>query len=180
MLLAVRGLQMGTGASAGSERDRLLGERLLTIEWQQREVPEKTVTEPGTWLLVSTSEAADMVATQLTDALKVHDAQMHDDVLAAASRPPGARPNGCATSSTPVRSTAWSSSPDRRTATRTSRCLRSRAASTSSIWCASPASCPKCLGRTAPAVRRDPQRPDGAWPATAPTSSRAACVVCCG
>ncbi|MDT5222472.1 MAG: polyketide synthase 5, partial [Mycobacterium sp.] len=75
VLLAVRGLQMGTGASQSSERDRLLGERLLTIEWQQRELPQQTVTEPGNWLLVSTSEGTDMVATQLTDALKMHDAQ---------------------------------------------------------------------------------------------------------
>ncbi len=75
VLLAVRGLQMGTGASPSSERDRVLGERLLTIEWQQRELPETTMTEPGTWLLISTSDATDMLATALTDALKVHDAQ---------------------------------------------------------------------------------------------------------
>ncbi|MCQ4360128.1 type I polyketide synthase [Mycobacterium gordonae] len=74
VLLAVRGLQMGTGASASSERDRVLAERLLTIEWQRRELPEKTVTEPGNWLLISTADASDMMATQLTDALKVHDA----------------------------------------------------------------------------------------------------------
>ncbi|MGB9226970.1 acyltransferase domain-containing protein, partial [Mycobacterium sp.] len=75
VLLAVRGLQMGTGASPGSERDRVLGERLVTIEWQQRGLPDKTVTEPGTWLLISTCDAADMAATELTDALKLHDAQ---------------------------------------------------------------------------------------------------------
>ena len=93
VLLAVRGLQMGTGASQSSERDRLLGERLLTIEWQQRELPEKTVTEPGNWLLVSTSDGTDMVATQLTDALKMHDAQsttmswpLHSDHEAEARR----------------------------------------------------------------------------------------------
>ncbi|OBK15485.1 sulfolipid-1 biosynthesis phthioceranic/hydroxyphthioceranic acid synthase, partial [Mycobacterium asiaticum] len=74
-LVAVRGLEMGTGAPAGSERDRVLNERLLTIEWRQRELPEQTVTEPGAWLLISTSDAADMAATQLTDVLKVHDAQ---------------------------------------------------------------------------------------------------------
>jgi polyketide synthase 5 len=74
VLLAVRGLQMGTGASASSERDRVLAERLLTIEWQRRELPEKTVTEPGNWLLISTADASDMMATQLTDALKMHDA----------------------------------------------------------------------------------------------------------
>ncbi len=93
VVLAVRGLQMGTGASATSERDRILGERLLTIEWQQRELPDKTVTEPGTWLLISTCDAADMAATELTDALKMHDAQcttmswpQHADHAAQAQR----------------------------------------------------------------------------------------------
>ncbi|SON63809.1 Mycocerosic acid synthase-like polyketide synthase [Mycobacterium simulans] len=75
VLLVVRGLQMGTGVSQDSERDRVLGERLLTIEWHQRQLPDKAITEPGAWLLVSTSDAADLVATELIDALKVHDAQ---------------------------------------------------------------------------------------------------------
>ncbi|OBK40923.1 polyketide synthase [Mycobacterium kubicae] len=93
VLVTVRGLQMGTGASGTSERDRLLNERLLTIEWRQRDLPEKTVTEPGNWLLISTSDAADMTATQLTDALKMHDAQsttlswpLRDDHAAQAGR----------------------------------------------------------------------------------------------
>ncbi|MCV6974057.1 type I polyketide synthase [Mycobacterium bourgelatii] len=75
VLLVARGLQLGAGASRSSERDRVLGERLLTIEWHQHELPEKPITEPGTWLLVSTGEATDMLAAELTDALKVHDAQ---------------------------------------------------------------------------------------------------------
>ncbi|MDT5221170.1 MAG: polyketide synthase 5 [Mycobacterium sp.] len=75
VLMEVRGLQLGTGASPDSERDRVLGERLLTIEWQPRELPDKTLTDPGTWLLISTSDVADLTATALTDALKVYDAQ---------------------------------------------------------------------------------------------------------
>ncbi|MCV7077432.1 sulfolipid-1 biosynthesis phthioceranic/hydroxyphthioceranic acid synthase, partial [Mycobacterium szulgai] len=75
VVLAVRGLEMGTGVSQGSERDRVLGERLLTIEWQQRQLPENSHAEPGTWLLISTSDATELVAAELTDALKVHDAQ---------------------------------------------------------------------------------------------------------
>ncbi|MGV7507414.1 hypothetical protein PJN21_29420, partial [Mycobacterium kansasii] len=47
VLMTVRGLQLGTGASPDSERDRVLGERLLTVEWQRRELPDTTVTEPG-------------------------------------------------------------------------------------------------------------------------------------
>ena len=101
VLLAVRGLQMGTGASPSSERDRVLGERLLTIEWQQRELPEKTVTEPGTWLLISTSDAADMVATELTDALKMHDAQS-TTMSWPLQADHAARPSGCAISSRPA------------------------------------------------------------------------------
>ena len=40
VLLTIRGLQLGTGASETGDRDRVLGERLLTIEWQQRTLPE--------------------------------------------------------------------------------------------------------------------------------------------
>ncbi len=72
VLLTVRGLQMGTGVSAGNERDRLMAERLLTVEWQQRELPE-TATETGPLLLVSTSDAAAPLATAITDAMKLRD-----------------------------------------------------------------------------------------------------------
>ncbi|MBA2788515.1 polyketide synthase dehydratase domain-containing protein, partial [Mycobacterium canettii] len=75
VLLAVRGLQMGTGASQASERARVLGERLLGIEWHERELPENSHAEPGAWLLISTSAAADLLATELTDALKLREAQ---------------------------------------------------------------------------------------------------------
>ncbi|MFV3759639.1 sulfolipid-1 biosynthesis phthioceranic/hydroxyphthioceranic acid synthase [Mycobacterium tuberculosis] len=75
VVLAVRGLQLGTGASQASERARVLGERLLSIEWHERELPENSHAEPGAWLLISTCDATDLVAAQLTDALKVHDAQ---------------------------------------------------------------------------------------------------------
>ena len=40
VLLVVRGLLLGTGVSETADRDRLLNERLLTIEWQQRALPE--------------------------------------------------------------------------------------------------------------------------------------------
>ena len=74
VLLTVRGLQMGSGFSPSSDRARVMGERLLTIEWQRRELPEVATAEVGAFLLVSTSDAADLVATELTDALKLHDA----------------------------------------------------------------------------------------------------------
>ena len=73
--MTVRGLQMGLEISQSYERDRVLNERLLTIEWQQRALPEVAHTDAGAWLLVSTSTTADELATQLTDALKLNGAQ---------------------------------------------------------------------------------------------------------
>ena len=71
VLVSVHGLKLGTGMSEAAGRDRVLGERLLTIEWQQRTLPEAVAAAPGAWLLVSTSPTADVVATKLTDALKL-------------------------------------------------------------------------------------------------------------
>ena len=70
VLLAVHGLQVGNGASEGANRDRVLNERLLTIEWTQRTLPDVEHVGPGTCLLISTSATADVMATRLTDALK--------------------------------------------------------------------------------------------------------------
>ena len=72
VLLTVQGLQLGTGASESGNRDRVLNERLLTIEWQQRSAARgSTSPTAGPWLLISTSDAADVLATKLTDALKL-------------------------------------------------------------------------------------------------------------
>jgi polyketide synthase 5 len=75
VLLTVHGLQMGTGSSPNGERIRVMGERLLAVEWQKRELPEVAAAETGAFLLISTSDAADLVAAAFTDALKLHDAQ---------------------------------------------------------------------------------------------------------
>jgi polyketide synthase 5 len=75
VLSAVSGLTLGTGTSEAGERERLFGERLLTIEWQQRSLPQADETDPGSWLLVSTSTDADVAAAELADALKLHDAK---------------------------------------------------------------------------------------------------------
>lgn len=75
VVLTVRGLQMGTGVSASGERARVLGERLLTIEWQQRQLPDVATTDAGSWLFVSTTDAADLLAATLTDSMKLHDAE---------------------------------------------------------------------------------------------------------
>ncbi|WP_236147724.1 type I polyketide synthase [Mycolicibacterium sp. CH28] len=75
VLLSVQGLVCGTGATEEDRAHRLLNERLLTIEWQQRQLPELRHTDAGTWLLIGTTAGPDVVATSLTDALKHRGAQ---------------------------------------------------------------------------------------------------------
>jgi polyketide synthase 5 len=78
VLLAVRGLFLGTGVSEAGSRDRLMSERLLAVEWQQRELPEPEAADAGTWLLVGISSASggtNPLADGLAGALKLHDAQ---------------------------------------------------------------------------------------------------------
>ncbi|MGN6335545.1 sulfolipid-1 biosynthesis phthioceranic/hydroxyphthioceranic acid synthase [Mycobacterium sp.] len=75
VLLAARGLQLGTGASENVNRDRVLNERLLAIEWRQRTLPDVDHIGPGTCLLISTSASADVMATRLTNALKAEGAR---------------------------------------------------------------------------------------------------------
>ncbi len=74
VLVTVRGLRLGTGATENGNNDRVLATRLLTIEWRQREVPEVERTDAGAWLLIDTA-TTDAVATSLTDALRSHGAQ---------------------------------------------------------------------------------------------------------
>jgi polyketide synthase 5 len=73
VLLTVRGLEMSIAET--SERERLLSERLLTIDWQRRDLPEASHADPGAWLLIDASTAADVAATKLADALKLSGAQ---------------------------------------------------------------------------------------------------------
>ncbi len=75
VLLAVHGLLLGAGASEQGNRSRVLNERLLTIEWQSRKLPETDQTDSGPWLLISTAATADAKASALTDALATHGAQ---------------------------------------------------------------------------------------------------------
>jgi polyketide synthase 5 len=75
VLLTVRGLQMGTGLSPRATRARVMAERLLTVEWQQRDLPEVGSPETGAWLLVNTSDATEPMATALADAMKSHEAE---------------------------------------------------------------------------------------------------------
>ncbi|BBZ76968.1 polyketide synthase [Mycolicibacterium anyangense] len=74
VLLRVQGLRCGTGASEASQQDRMLADRLLTIEWQQRQLPEPPEAATGSWLLIHTA-AADTLGTALAGALKSHGVQ---------------------------------------------------------------------------------------------------------
>src|SRR5262249_5632572 len=73
VVLTVRGLEMRIAQT--SERDRVLSERLLTIDWQQRDLPEASYADPGAWLLIAAATDADVVTTKLTDALKLSGAE---------------------------------------------------------------------------------------------------------
>ncbi len=75
VLLRVQGLRCGTGESEEAQQDRVLSERLLTIEWQQRQLPEPSHVDAGSWLLISTTATADLVGATLTDTLKNQGAQ---------------------------------------------------------------------------------------------------------
>jgi polyketide synthase 5 len=55
VLLSAMGLQLGTGNTGKAHNERLLDERLLTIEWQQRELPRPEGSEQvvaGPWLVI--------------------------------------------------------------------------------------------------------------------------------
>lgn len=69
VLLTVEGLQLGTGMSAEGQQERTLADRLLSIEWLRRELPEVEYADGGSWLLISTAPSASGIATALTDAL---------------------------------------------------------------------------------------------------------------
>jgi acyl transferase domain-containing protein/acyl carrier protein len=73
VLLTARGLQMGTGASESSNRDRLLGESLLTIDWQRQSPPAAAEDQIGKWLLINTSDGSDLLTTILIDTFERHD-----------------------------------------------------------------------------------------------------------
>jgi polyketide synthase 3/4 len=71
VLMTVEGLRLAAGVSENDRADRVLNERLLTIEWEQRELPDVSQLDAGSWLLLNTSDAATALTTQLADALNV-------------------------------------------------------------------------------------------------------------
>ncbi|OBB75465.1 polyketide synthase [Mycobacterium sp. 852014-52144_SCH5372336] len=91
VLLVVEGLRLSTGTSEHDRRDRVFRERLLTVEWLRRQLPEPARTSSGKWLLISAT-AADLVAAALAGALSDLGAQctpmdwpQHADVIDSAA-----------------------------------------------------------------------------------------------
>src|SRR5579875_2562285 len=70
VLFVMQGGQWGARLSGDAQKERVLSERLLAIEWRQQELAEVEHADAGSWLLVSTAATADVVATKLADALK--------------------------------------------------------------------------------------------------------------
>ncbi|WP_131816271.1 SDR family NAD(P)-dependent oxidoreductase, partial [Mycolicibacterium porcinum] len=75
VLLSAQGLRLGTNASGSGHDDQVLSERLLTVEWRQRELPEVEYPDAGSWLLISASDSPDAVADRLSEILKATGAQ---------------------------------------------------------------------------------------------------------
>ena len=69
VLLTVSGLRLGNAASETA--DRVLGERLLTIEWQQRTLPEASRNRARDMAIDQRVNRRDVLAAELTDALKL-------------------------------------------------------------------------------------------------------------
>ncbi len=79
VLLDVAGLRMGTGTTKAAEREHVLAERLLTVEWEQRQPPAAAVGDPGEWLLLTADDAGAL--SDLPDALTAAGARCRRIVL---------------------------------------------------------------------------------------------------
>ncbi len=72
VVVSVRGLRMDS--SAAEDTERRLAERMLTIEWQEAELPPTRDGDLGHWLLINTCETEDLLTTRLADVLKASGA----------------------------------------------------------------------------------------------------------
>ena len=175
VLLTVHGLRFGTGVSDSGHSDRVLNERLLTIEWQQRAVPDVAHADAGNMAADQHLRRCGSTGNQADRCAETPWRAMHDHVLATSRRPSGLSPNGWAECCAPADSPVWSSSPRHQTATR-----RSNARSGAGVCTAPGAHRPRASRhprRAAPPVRRDQESPDVCCPTTWPTWSRPGCVA---
>ncbi|OAN37589.1 sulfolipid-1 biosynthesis phthioceranic/hydroxyphthioceranic acid synthase [Mycolicibacterium iranicum] len=74
VLLSVQGLLCGTAASDRISKDRVLSERLLTVEWHEARLPELPRDDAATWLLVSAADD-DALTAGVAAVLNGHGAQ---------------------------------------------------------------------------------------------------------
>ena len=74
LVLQMTGLTMGSQESKSGERDRVLAERLVTVEWaHQQHPPVPAGSDPGAWLLITTGKG-DGFAAQLAAAMTTRGA----------------------------------------------------------------------------------------------------------
>ena len=66
VLLSVEGLRLAGGGSERDRAERVLNERLLTIEWEQRELPDDAQADASSWLLLSTADVPDALTAELS------------------------------------------------------------------------------------------------------------------
>ncbi|MGE2733503.1 sulfolipid-1 biosynthesis phthioceranic/hydroxyphthioceranic acid synthase [Mycolicibacterium vaccae] len=69
ILLSATGLRLGTGGGAVAQADRLLNQRLLAVEWQERVLPDADTADAGSWLVLDISSAGTGLAGDLGAAL---------------------------------------------------------------------------------------------------------------
>jgi polyketide synthase 5 len=89
VLVEVEGLRLTTGMTEGGRQDRKLAERLLTVQWRERELPELPGIDAGSWLLVRCAPS-DVVAAGLSEALNGLGAHCTTMDWAPADNPSGA------------------------------------------------------------------------------------------
>lgn len=75
VLLRVEGLLCGDMGTGIPNKDRVLGQRLLTVEWRPGELPEPSSSYAGNWVLIDAAQTADMAGGSLSDAMKEIGAQ---------------------------------------------------------------------------------------------------------
>ena len=87
VLLTVQGLQIGTGASENANRDRVLNQRLLTVEWQRRELPDGDHCRRRTMAADQHLRHCGCRGHHVDRLVEAAGRGMHDHVLATACRP---------------------------------------------------------------------------------------------
>lgn len=75
VLVEVDGLLLGTGMSEGGRASQVLNERLLTIDWLQRDLKHPEPAEAGAWLLIDRGGDGDPLSANIAAALKTNGAE---------------------------------------------------------------------------------------------------------